>query len=112
MAVIMTYKGYIGNVEFDEFENTLHGAVVNTRDTITFQGRTVAETKKALKDSIEEYLAVCAEKGLNPNKPYAGKVLLRLTPELHARLAAVAAKEDKSLNEFAEDALAQAVGVA
>ena len=112
MAVIMKYKGYIGKVEFDEVENLLHGEVANTRDVITFAGRTVKETKKALKDSIEAYLAYCAEKGKEPNRPYSGKILLRISPALHARLVARAAEEDKSLNELAEETLAQAMSTA
>jgi predicted HicB family RNase H-like nuclease len=112
MAVIMTYKGYIGKVEFDEVENLLHGEVANTRDVITFAGRTVKETKKALKESVEVYLAYCAEKGRQPNKPYSGKILLRVAPELHAKLVVRAAQADKSLNEFAEEALAHAANAA
>lgn len=112
MAIILTYKGYIGKVEFAEGDNEMHGTVINTRDVITFVGRTVAQTKKALRDSVEVYLAHCAEEGLAPNKPYSGKILLRLEPELHAKLVELAARDDKSLNEFAEAALAQAVKTA
>lgn len=112
MAVTMMYKGYIGKVEFDEDENMLHGMVINTRDVITFMGRSVKEVRKALKDSIEDYLALCAERGASPNKPYNGKILVRLEPELHAKLVARAAQEDKSLNEFAEEALAHAADAA
>jgi predicted HicB family RNase H-like nuclease len=112
MAVIMTYKGYIGKVEFDEDENELHGTVINTRDVITFVGRTVVQTKKALRDSVEVYLAHCAEEGLEPNKPYSGRILVRLDPELHAKLVERAAQEDKSLNEFAEEALGRAANAA
>jgi predicted HicB family RNase H-like nuclease len=112
MAVIMTYKGYIGKVEFDEDADEMHGAVINTRDVITFVGRTVKQTRKALRDSVEVYLAHCAEEGVEPNRPYSGKILLRLTPELHARLIELAAAEDTSLNEFAERTLARAAAAA
>jgi predicted HicB family RNase H-like nuclease len=111
VALTMTYKGYIGKVVIDEEENELHGTVINTRDMITFVGRTVAQTRKALADSVEVYLKYCAEKGITPNKPYSGKILLRVKPALHAQLVERAAEADKSLNEFAEEALAEAASV-
>jgi predicted HicB family RNase H-like nuclease len=112
MAVTMMYKGYIGKVEFDEDENMMSGMVINTRDVITFMGRSVREVRKALKDSIDDYLAFCAERGVNPDKPYNGKILVRIEPELHAKLVARAALADKSLNEFAEEALEYAANAA
>jgi predicted HicB family RNase H-like nuclease len=55
----MKYKGYEAIVTFDEDANIFHGEVINTRDVITFQGTTVAELKKALRESVEDYLAFC-----------------------------------------------------
>jgi predicted HicB family RNase H-like nuclease len=112
MAVIITYKGYIGKVEFEEEADEMHGTVINTRDVITFVGRTVKQIRKALRDSVEVYLAHCAEAGIEPNKPYSGKILLRLAPDLHAKLVERAAAEDTSLNEFAERTLARAADAA
>ncbi len=111
MAVIMTYKGYIGRVDFDEDENLLHGRVVNIDDVVTFLGRTVAEVRKALKDSVEDYLAFCAERGREPNKPYSGKFVVRLDPKVHAAVAVAAAESDQSINEYVAHQLEQAVGV-
>jgi|SRR6185437_6855690 len=105
MAAILTYKGYIGKVELDEEENELHGRVINTRDVITFVGRTVLEAKRALKDSIDTHLEFCREQGIEPEKPYSGKILLRVEPELHAALVAAAATADLSLNEYLKEHL-------
>jgi predicted HicB family RNase H-like nuclease len=105
MAITMTYKGYIGKVELDEDENMLSGTVLTTRDVITFMGRSVKEVRKALKDSIEDYLAYCAEHGETPDKPYNGKILVRVEPALHAKLVAGAALRDESLNELVSGAL-------
>jgi predicted HicB family RNase H-like nuclease len=109
MAIVMSYKGYVGKVDFDEHENMLHGRVINTRDMITFMGRTAAETHKALKDSVEEYIKFCREQGLEPNKPYSGKLLVRVDPATHAALVAKAAEEDKSVNELVKEAVEQRV---
>jgi predicted HicB family RNase H-like nuclease len=109
MAVRMSYKGYIGRVEFDEDENTLHGRIENIRDVVTFVGRTVAEVRKALRDSVEGYLAFCKERGRAPNKPYSGKFLVRLDPQIHAAVALAAAQEDKSINDYVREQLERAV---
>jgi predicted HicB family RNase H-like nuclease len=53
---MLIYKGYMGHVEFDDEADIFHGEVINTRDVITFQGKTVAEIKKAFHESINGYL--------------------------------------------------------
>ena len=60
---MMTYKGYEAAVEYDERAEIFHGEVINLRDVVTFQGRSVSELKKAFAGSVEEYLAFCRERG-------------------------------------------------
>lgn len=64
--------GYLARVEFDDKANIFHGEVINIRDVITFQGKTVDELRKAFEDSVEDYLAFCAERGEEPDKPLSG----------------------------------------
>ncbi len=101
----MEYKGYVGQVEFDDEANIFHGEVINLRDAITFQGSTVRELRKAFQDSVDDYLAFCAERGEAPEKPYSGKFMVRVEPELHKAAATHAKKERKSLNAWVHDAL-------
>jgi predicted HicB family RNase H-like nuclease len=102
---MMNYKAYIGHVEFDDEAEIFHGEVINTRDVITFQGKTVAQLKKAFRDSVDDYLAFCKERNEEPDKPFSGKFNLRLDPELHKQVY-VAARENKvSLNEWVSDAI-------
>ncbi len=83
---MLIYKGYIGQVEFDDEAELFHGEVINTRDVITFQGSTVKKIKKAFKESIDDYLDFCKERNEDPEKPFSGKFNLRLDPELHKQL--------------------------
>ena len=69
----MNYQGYQASVTFDEEADIFHGSVVNTRDVITFQGRSIDEIRIAFKDSVNEYLKFCAERGREPEKPYSGR---------------------------------------
>jgi len=107
---MMKYKDYIGHVTFDDEAELFHGEIINTRDVITFQGTTVDEVKKAFIDSIEDYLAFCAERGEEPEKPFSGRFNVRLSPELHQRAYLLAKEKGTSLNNIVIDALKKAVG--
>jgi len=101
----MEYKGYIGNVVYDDDAKLFHGDIINTRDVITFQGRTVKQIEKAFRDSIDEYVKWCESEGVSPEKPYSGKFNLRISPELHKKVAIVAKTLKLSINKFVEKAL-------
>jgi predicted HicB family RNase H-like nuclease len=109
---MMEYKGYLGKVEFDDEAGIFHGDVINTRDVITFQGKSVAELKKAFRDSIDDYLAFCAKRGEEPDKPFSGQFVARVSPELHRRASEAASVAGKSLNAWVVEQLQRAVGSA
>jgi predicted HicB family RNase H-like nuclease len=105
---LMQYKGYLGKVEFDAEAGLFFGEVINTRDVITFQGDCVEDLRKAFEDSIEDYLEFCAERNEEPEKPFSGRVLLRMDPELHRRITIEARKRDLSLNQWLNHVLEEA----
>jgi predicted HicB family RNase H-like nuclease len=107
---MMKYKGYTGIVQFDPDAEIFHGEVVDTRDVITFQGKTVKELTQAFKDSIDDYLAFCQERGEQPDKPFSGKFLVRLPPDLHHKVHLKASESGKSLNQWVREVLRRAVG--
>lgn len=102
---MFTYKGYNGKVEYDSDADLFHGEVVDLRDVITFQGRSVDELKIAFRESIDDYIAFCEEKREKPEKPFTGKLMLRLPPDVHRKVFLQAKKEGKSLNEFITEKL-------
>ena len=104
---MMEYKGYIGVVEFDDEAGIFHGDVVNTRDVITFQGKTVAEIKKAFRASVDDYLEFCKQRGEEADKPFSGRLVVRMEPGLHRALAIAARREKKSLNSLIVEKLEQ-----
>jgi predicted HicB family RNase H-like nuclease len=105
----MEYKGYFAKVEFDDDANIFHGEVINLRDVITFEGETVKKLKKAFQDSVDDYLDFCAERGENPEKPYSGKFVVRVEPELHKNITIEARKAGKSLNVWVSDTISKAL---
>ena len=106
----MTYKGYEATVKFDEDANVFHGEVLNTRDVITFQGTSVKELQQAFKDSVDDYLEFCTEKGKEPDKPFSGVFVVRLSSELHRELYIQSQKENTSINSLVEFLLRRSVG--
>jgi len=96
----MEHKGYVGVFEFDPSIDAFHGEVVNTLDTITFEGRSVDEIRAAFRASVEDYLEMCRDLGRKPDRPYSGTLSLRLGPELHRAAALEAARRRLSLNAF------------
>jgi len=105
----MEYKGYFTKVEFDDEANIFHGEVINLRDVITFQGETVDELRQAFHDSVDDYLEFCAERGEEPEKPYSGKFIVRVEPELHKNIVIEARKNGKSLNAWVHDTLVKVI---
>ena len=107
---IMHYKGYEALVEFDEDAEMFHGEVINLRDVVTFQGTSAVELKQAFADSVEDYLAFCAERGEEPEKPFSGQFVVRTEPSLHKALTVAARRAGVSLNKWVISTLERAVG--
>jgi predicted HicB family RNase H-like nuclease len=102
---MMEYKGYIGKVEIDEEVGILYGEVINVRDVITFEGTTVEEVQNAFRQSVDDYLDYCAQRGESPEKPFSGKFVVRLPAELHRKAYIQAKLKDQSLNRWITEVL-------
>jgi predicted HicB family RNase H-like nuclease len=97
---MMKYKGYTGYVQYDDEAKIFHGDVLGIKDVVTFQGTTVDEIEQAFKDSVDDYLAFCKERGEEPDRPFSGKFNLRIPPDLHAKLSKAAQLRGESLNNY------------
>ncbi|MCK4517484.1 type II toxin-antitoxin system HicB family antitoxin [Candidatus Babeliales bacterium] len=102
---MMKYKGYLGEVAYDANAKIFHGEVIGMKDVITFQGTTVSKLEKAFQDSIDDYLTWCAERGEEPEKTFSGNIRIRISPDLHAKLAHAATIQRTSLNSLIIDKL-------
>src|SRR5690349_20265718 len=106
---MMNYKGYTAKIDFDNEAGLFHGQVLNLRDVITFQGRSVEELREEFANSVEDYLAFCAERGEKPEKPFSGKFVVRIAPALHRAIAIAASRAGESLNTWVGKVLEQYV---
>ncbi len=102
---MMTYKGFIGDVEYDSDAKIFAGSVINSRAVITFQGISVQEIEKEFRASVDDYIAWCKKDGVEPEKPYSGRFNVRLSPTFHQKVAIAAKRANMSLNGFVEKSL-------
>ncbi|MCY4354892.1 MAG: type II toxin-antitoxin system HicB family antitoxin [Truepera sp.] len=104
---MMEYKGYAAEVEFDDSVGRLHGRVINSGayPIATFEATDVEGIRREFHRSIDEYLKSCEEDGIEPRKPFSGKLNVRLGPDLHQRVARSAAESGLSLNSWIVQAL-------
>ena len=105
----MSHKGYTARVEFDERDNIFVGRVLGIRTVISFHGVTVAELRSEFETAVDDFVREYKEKGLKPEKPASGKLLLRVPPEVHGAALVAAQAAGKSLNQWATELLQEAV---
>jgi predicted HicB family RNase H-like nuclease len=104
----LVHRGYIGRAWADFEAGVFRGEVVNIRDTITFQGKDTEELAREFRESVEDYLEFCRSRGEEPNKPFSGRLPIRIKPEVHRSLSMAAKMRNQSLNKFVAGCLARA----
>src|SRR5215211_6232494 len=97
---MMKYKGYTATVEYDSSVNLLHGRVDNIQGIISFSAGSTEELQREFEASVDDYLAFCEEHHLEPEKPYSGRLVLRLEPGVHRAIAIAAKHKSQSLNTW------------
>ena len=105
----MSHKGYTARVEYDERDNIFVGRILGVRTIISFHGETVKKLRAEFELAVKDYLADCKREGVQPEKPASGKLLLRVSPEIHGRALVAAQAAGKSLNQWATEVLRHAV---
>lgn len=104
---IMKYKGYIAQIDYSDDDEEFFGVIVNvSHDQISFGGTTVKQLKKNMEEAIEGHIKNCKSLGIEPEKPYSGRITFRTTPEEHALFVEAAFRSgNRSLNEWMEKVL-------
>ncbi len=105
----MEYKGYRAKVQFDYEQGVFYGEVIDTRDVIVFEGLSVEQLTIEFETSIDDYLAACAQRGREPDKPFSGRIPLRVPPQVHRAAATAASQDGKSLNAWLAETIRRAV---
>lgn len=106
---VMTVGEYHAKIEYDEDLDLFRGEILGLSGGADFYGKNPKELRAEFKKSLEVFLAVCKEKGIEPRRHFSGKFNLRISPELHERLAIAAQAQGKSINSLAQEALQERV---
>lgn len=104
----MKYRSYVARIEYDDQDRIFVGHLAGIKDIVGFHGTTVDELEKAFHESVDNYLAICEETGRPAQRPYSGKLLLRISSDAHAAVATAAAVRGKSINQWAMEVLTSA----
>ena len=105
---IMNYKGYTATIEYSDEDDCLVGHIAGINDIVGFHANSVSELHIAFEDAVNDYLHTCKLVQKEPQRPYSGKIMLRVPPEIHARAALMAKIHGKSLNSWLQELLAKA----
>lgn len=106
---IMTVDGHHAKIEYDEELDLFRGEILGLGGGADFYGKNPEELRIEFRKSLQVFLEVCKEKGLEPRRHYSGKFNVRIPPELHERLAIAAQAQGKSINTLAQEALQERV---
>ena len=101
----MTYKGYIGSVNYSDKDQVFFGKIEGINGLVNFEGESVKELATAFHEAVDDYLAYCEDEGIEPDKSYTGVLNVRLTPSIHRQIAMLALQEGISINAFIRNAV-------
>ena len=87
---VLTYKSYCARIEFDADDGVFCGRIAGIRDVVGFHADTVSDLVAAFHEAVEDYVESCAKTGKAPDRPYSGKLMLRVDPQVHAASARAA----------------------
>ena len=104
----MNYKGYAARIEYSEEDDCFVGHIAGINDIVGFHGSSVSELHESFEEAVDDYIKTCKKAGKSPQKPYSGNIMLRVPPELHAKVAMLAEARGKSLNSWVAELLSEA----
>lgn len=105
MSNILEYKGYVGSIEFSEIDSCFFGKVQGIRSLISYEGESATELVLDFHAAVDDYLALCEQRGTEPERAYKGTFNIRISPELHKSAAIYAFEHKMSLNSVVESAI-------
>lgn len=109
MSDLLSYRNYNGTVEYSKEDSCLYGKVVGVKSLLSYEGDSIQALEANFRNVIDEYLADCKERNVEPEQPYKGTFNVRISPELHRNIAIYAMEHGKSLNAAVEEAIGKLV---
>lgn len=111
MSNLLSYRNYNGTVEYSKEDECLFGKVVGIKSLLSYEGNSLQELEQDFHNVVDEYMADCKERNVEPEKPYKGTFNVRINPNLHRNIAVYAIEHGKSLNAAVEEAIGNMLGM-
>lgn len=105
MKNTMEIGGYRAVIQFDSDIEMFRGEFVGLNGGADFYARDIEGLRHEGATSLKVFLDLCREDGVEPRKQFSGELNVHLPPDLHATIAAAAAAEGKSLDQWVADEL-------
>ena len=106
---LMSVDGYYARIEYNSDTDLFRGEILGLSGGADFYGANPDELRREFKKSLDVFLEVCKEQGIEPRRQFSGRFNLRIPPELHEQLAMAAEAQGKSLNTLAQETLQKSV---
>jgi predicted HicB family RNase H-like nuclease len=101
----MEYKGYLGSVNYNDEDEIFYGKVEYIRGLISYEGHDVESLRAGFHEAVDDYLELCSERGIEPERPFKGSFNVRTGSDLHRRAVLAAERRGINLNKLVSEAL-------
>ncbi|MBQ7573822.1 MAG: type II toxin-antitoxin system HicB family antitoxin [Clostridia bacterium] len=102
MDNIMEYKGYYGSVNYSQADDVLHGKLLGIKSLVSYEGSSIKELKEDFEFAVDDYLQMCKDEGMEPEKPFDTEIILKLDPEVWLKASMAASSENIPLAKLIE----------
>lgn len=109
MMNMMEINGYKAIIQYDPEIEMFRGEFIDLNGGADFYAKDIDGLRKEGEVSLNIFLEMCREDGVEPRKSYSGRFNLRVSPQLHQQVSLRAAAEGKSLNQWVADIIDEAV---
>lgn len=106
----MTYKKYIGSVQYNKKEKIFYGSVQGICEDIIFEGVSKKQLENNFHKVVDEYVNLCKKIGGNSRKKSHRSVNIKISPEMYYKMYVTAVQKKISINQFIKKSIFDALG--
>ncbi len=108
MRNVIEIDGHKAIVSLDPELGMIRGEFLGLKGGADFYADSIEGLIAKGRKSLQVFLDMCKEKGINPFREFSGRFNVRLDPKMHEAAVIAAASENKSLNEWVVSAIEEA----
>ncbi|MDN5938488.1 MAG: type II toxin-antitoxin system HicB family antitoxin [Salinisphaera sp.] len=105
MINLMNINGYDAVIQYDPEIKLFRGEFTCLNGGADFYADSIEALEAEGAKSLEVFLQMCAEDGVEPRRQFSGKFMVRVPPKVHALATEAAAAKGVSLNQWVQQTL-------